>query len=54
MNLRLLESLGWHELPILLFAALLGLVFFLVIRQNRKDYDELLGILTSEKTDFPS
>ncbi|SBT06235.1 conserved hypothetical protein [Candidatus Accumulibacter aalborgensis] len=54
MNLQLLASLGWHELPILIIAALLGLVFFLVIRQNRKDYLDLVGILASEKTEFPS
>ena len=52
MNLQLLAGLGWHELPILIFAALLGLVFFLVIRQNRKDYLDLVGILATEKTQF--
>ncbi len=51
MNLQLLANLGWHELSILIFAALLGVVFFLVIRQNQKDYLELVGILTSGKAD---
>ncbi|WP_300452166.1 hypothetical protein [Accumulibacter sp.] len=51
MNLELLASLGWHELLILISAALLGLVFFLVIRQNQKDYVELIGILANEKAD---
>ena len=34
---QLLGSLGWRELPLLMVAAVLGIVFFLVIRQNRKD-----------------
>ncbi|WP_313952002.1 hypothetical protein [Accumulibacter sp.] len=52
MNLHLLESLSWNELPILIFVVLLGLVFFLVIRQNQRDYLELIGTLAHEKTEF--
>lgn len=52
MNLHLLASVSWNELPILVFAALLGLVFALVIRQNQKDYLELVGILASEHDEF--
>lgn len=51
MSLQVLASLGWRELPILIFAALLGLVFFLVIRQNQKDYLELVGLLTNGKAE---
>ena len=53
MDFNLLTSVGWNELPILVFAALLGLVFALVIRQNQKDYLELMGILASEHHDLP-
>ena len=52
MNPHLLESLSWNELPILIFVVLLGLVFFLVIRQNQRDYLELIGTLAHEKTKF--
>jgi hypothetical protein len=48
MPLQLLANLGWHECSVLLFALLLALVFFLVLRQN-PDYLELVGILTSSK-----
>ena len=52
MNLHLLESLSWNELPILIFVVLLGLVFFLVIRQNQREYLAVLGTLAHEKTEF--
>lgn len=52
MSFHLLESLSWNELPILIFVLLLGLVFFLVIRQNQRDYLELVGTLASEKAEF--
>ncbi|WP_300337380.1 hypothetical protein [Accumulibacter sp.] len=52
MDFNLLTSVSWNELPILVFAALLGLVFALVIRQNQKDYLELMGILASEYHDL--
>ena len=48
MKLELLASLGWQEVPILIFAVLLGLVFFLVLRQNQEDYLDLKGTLASE------
>ena len=51
MNLQLLASLGWHELPILIFAGIIGLVFCLVSRPSQKDYVELVGILTRGKAD---
>jgi hypothetical protein len=54
MNLELLASLGWQEVPILIFAVLLGLVFFLVLRQNRKDYLDLKGTLASEDEECTS
>jgi hypothetical protein len=40
MNTQLLASLSWQELPILIFALLLALVFFLVIRQNQKEIED--------------
>lgn len=49
MNLQLLASLGWQELPIGLFALFLALVFFLVIRQNQKDFLEIVAWVNEEK-----
>lgn len=54
MKLELLASLGWQEVPILIFAVLLGLVFFLVLRQNQKDYLDLKGTLASEDEECTS
>ena len=54
MKLELLASLGWQEVPILIFAVLLGLVFFLVLRQNQKDYLDLKGTLASEDEKYTS
>ncbi|WP_291991721.1 hypothetical protein [Candidatus Accumulibacter sp. ACC003] len=53
MDLHLLASVSWNELPILVFAVLLGLVFALVIRQNQRDYLELVGILADEHEESP-
>ncbi|MBN8447922.1 MAG: hypothetical protein J0M13_02745 [Candidatus Accumulibacter sp.] len=52
MNTQLLASLSWQELPILIFALLLALVFFLVIRQNQKDFLEIEDWLAAEKPGF--
>jgi hypothetical protein len=48
MNLQLLHSLSWQELPVLIFALLLALVFVLVIRQNQKDFLEIEAWLAEE------
>jgi len=53
MNFELLTTFGWAEVPIALFAVLLGVVFFLVIRQNAKDYLDLVAGLESEARDSP-
>ncbi|MBL8396331.1 MAG: hypothetical protein JNK99_16560 [Candidatus Accumulibacter sp.] len=52
MNLELLQTLGWQELPIIFFALLLALVFFLVIRQNQKDFLEIETWLAEERAGF--
>jgi preprotein translocase subunit YajC len=52
MNLQILSSLGWNEFPILIFALLLALVFFLVIRQNQKDFLEIEAWVAQEETEF--
>ncbi|MBK7677566.1 hypothetical protein [Accumulibacter sp.] len=52
MTTQLLASLSWQELPILIFALLLALVFFLVIRQNQKDLLEIEAWLAEEKPGF--
>ncbi len=49
MNLQLLATLGWQELPMLIFLLLLALVFFLVIRQNQKDFLEIVAWVNEEK-----
>lgn len=51
MNPPFLEGAGWQALPAVVFALLLGVVFFLIIRQNRKDLLELEGILASENSE---
>lgn len=48
MNLELLASLGRLELSILAVFALVCLVLFLVLRQNRKDYLDLVDSLIGE------
>ncbi|HAY26169.1 MAG TPA: hypothetical protein DCY47_01340 [Candidatus Accumulibacter sp.] len=48
MTEQLLAGPGWQELPLLLFALALVLVFFLVIRQNSKDYLEIEAWLAEE------
>jgi hypothetical protein len=54
MNREFFASLGWQELPFLAFAVLLCLVFFLVLRQNQKDYLDLVGTLASEHEECTS
>lgn len=49
MPFQLLANLGWHECLVLLFALLLVLVFFLVLRQNQKDFLEIEAWVTEEK-----
>lgn len=49
MPLQLPANLGWHEVSVLLFALLLALVFFLVLRQNQKDFLEIEAWVTEEK-----
>jgi hypothetical protein len=49
MPFQLLANLGWHECSVLLFALLLVLVFFLVLRQNQKDFLEIEAWVTEEK-----
>jgi hypothetical protein len=51
MHLQLLENLSWQELPILIFALLLALVMFLVIRQNQKDFLEIAAWVSEENPD---
>ncbi len=48
MNQQWLDGAGWQALPAVVFAVVLAVVFFLIIRQNRKDLLELEGILASE------
>jgi cytochrome c biogenesis factor len=52
MPLQLLANLGWHEFSVLLFALLLALVFFLVLRQNQKDFLEIEAWVTEKKPGF--
>lgn len=52
MPLQLLENLSWQELPILIFALLLALAVFLVIRQNQKDFLEIAAWVSEEKPGF--
>ncbi|QKS29642.1 MAG: hypothetical protein FAZ92_00430 [Accumulibacter sp.] len=49
MTGQLFVTPGWHELPLLLFALALALVFFLVIRQNARDYREIEAWLAEEE-----
>ena len=49
---QLIAGLGWQELPILVFVLVLVFVFFVVIRQNRKDLEEIEAWLAKEKLNF--
>lgn len=48
MIIETLANFGWREVPVVLFVIALGLVLFLVIRQNEKDYLDLIGALDHE------
>jgi hypothetical protein len=54
MSLESLASLGWPSWPILTCAGLLCLMLFLVIRQNRKDFVDLIGTRDEIRADCPS
>lgn len=49
MDFQLLAPLSWHDFPVLLFALLLAFVFALVIRQNQKDYLDIVAWVNEEK-----
>jgi len=51
MTEQLFVAPGWQELPLLIFLLALVLVFFLVIRQNGKDYLEIEAWLAEEGLD---
>jgi len=40
---------GWQLLAIAAFALALAFVFFLIIRQNRKDFEEIEAWLAEER-----
>ena len=46
-----LGAIGWQEVAILLFFALLAGVFVLVIRQNALDLQEIKALLAEEDTE---
>ena len=54
MTTEQLASLGWPELPILFVLVLVCLVLFLVVRQNRKDYLDVVDSLIAGHDRFPS
>jgi hypothetical protein len=49
MPLQLIAGSGWQLLAIVAFGLALAFVFFLVIRQNRKDFEEIEAWLAEEK-----
>lgn len=49
MDYQLFASVSLHEIAIVLFALLLALVFALVIRQNQKDYLDIVAWVNEEK-----
>jgi hypothetical protein len=51
MILQALGAIGWQEVAILLFFALLAGVFALVIRQNALDLQEIKALLAEEDTE---
>ena len=57
MSLESLASLGWQAWTILTCAGLLCFMLFLVIRQNRKDFVNLIGTrddIWAERPSTPS
>ena len=49
MPLQLVAGSGWPLFALLAFALALVFVFFLVIRQNRKDFEEIEAWLAEER-----
>ncbi len=49
MPLQLIADSGWQLFAMAVFALALVFVFFLVIRQNRKDFEEIEAWLAEEK-----
>lgn len=41
MNVQWVFNFAWNDLPAMLFAVFLGIVLFLVVRQNAKDFVDL-------------
>ncbi|MBL0355058.1 MAG: hypothetical protein WAS49_15675 [Candidatus Dechloromonas phosphoritropha] len=52
MPLQLVAGSGWPLFALLAFALALVFVFFLVIRQNRKDFEDVEAWLAKEKRNF--
>ncbi|MBN8463459.1 MAG: hypothetical protein J0M01_11705 [Dechloromonas sp.] len=49
MPLQMIAGSGWQLLAIAAFALALAFVFFLIIRQNRKDFEEIEAWLAEER-----
>ena len=49
MALHLIANSGWQLFAMVAFVLALVFVFFLVIRQNRKDFEEIEAWLAEEK-----
>jgi hypothetical protein len=54
MSSEQFASLGWPELPVLFVLVVVCLVLFLVVRQNRRDYLDVVDSLTGGQARFPS
>ena len=54
MILQALGAIGWQEVAIMLFFALLAGVFVLVIRQNALDLHEIKALLAEDDGDDPT
>ncbi len=49
MTLHLIAGSGWQLFAMVVFALALLFVFFLIIRQNRKDFEEIEAWLAEER-----
>ena len=49
MPLHLIAGSGWQLFSIVVFALALIFVFLLIIRQNRKDFEEIEAWLAEER-----
>ena len=49
MSIHLIAGSGWQLFAILVSALALVFVFFLIIRQNRKDFEEIEAWLAEER-----